>query len=159
MPSNSMATSDLLAPATPTPVRHAPVIETGARAGGKYCAGMVLLALPMLLALRDSYWLDVVTVTYLMAGLAGAWNIIGAGRDCRIATAAFGQQGGLESEGGWARFPGQHSHQGARGAGLSGQRSAARQDPMKSRERKPAKRLYGPTVQYADGTVVKGVLA
>src|SRR5438270_13698347 len=72
-----MATSDLLAPAAPTPVRHAPVIETGARAGGKYCAGMVLLALPMLLALRDSYWLDVVTVTYLMAGLAGAWNIIG----------------------------------------------------------------------------------
>ncbi len=27
---------------------------------------------------------------------------------------------------------------------------------MKSRERKPARRLYGPTVQYADGTVVKG---
>ncbi len=24
---------------------------------------------------------------------------------------------------------------------------------MKSRERKAAKRLYGPTVQYADGTV------
>ena len=27
---------------------------------------------------------------------------------------------------------------------------------MKSRERKPARRLYGPTVRYADGTVVKG---
>jgi hypothetical protein len=27
---------------------------------------------------------------------------------------------------------------------------------MKSRERKAAKRLYGPTVQYADGTVVEG---
>jgi len=27
---------------------------------------------------------------------------------------------------------------------------------MKSRQRKAAKRLYGPTVQYADGTVVKG---
>jgi len=27
---------------------------------------------------------------------------------------------------------------------------------MKSRERKAAKRLYGPTVQYADGTVVQG---
>src|ERR1700693_5330536 len=27
---------------------------------------------------------------------------------------------------------------------------------MKTRQRKAAKRLYGPTVQYADGTVVKG---
>ena len=52
-------------------------IESGARVLGKFVAGMVLAALPMLLALGNSYWLDIVTFTYLMAGLAGAWNIIG----------------------------------------------------------------------------------
>jgi branched-chain amino acid transport system permease protein len=38
---------------------------------------MLLTALPMLAALQSSYWLNIITVTYLMAGLAAAWNIIG----------------------------------------------------------------------------------
>ena len=57
------------------PVR--PVLESGARLGAKFAAGMALALLPLPLALGDSYWLDIVIVTYLMAALAGAWNIIG----------------------------------------------------------------------------------
>jgi len=42
-----------------------------------YVLGMAAALLPMLLVLQDPYWLNIVTFTYLMAGLAGAWNIIG----------------------------------------------------------------------------------
>lgn len=42
-----------------------------------YLLGMAAALLPMLLVLQDPYWLNIVTFTYLMAGLAGAWNIIG----------------------------------------------------------------------------------
>ena len=38
---------------------------------------MALALACMLLALRNPYWLNIVTYTFLMAGLAGAWNIIG----------------------------------------------------------------------------------
>jgi branched-chain amino acid transport system permease protein len=38
---------------------------------------MILLLLPLLAALGHAYWLGIVTFTYLMAGLAGAWNLIG----------------------------------------------------------------------------------
>lgn len=44
---------------------------------GLYVLGMVAALLPMLLLLQDQYWLNIITFTYLMAGLAGAWNIIG----------------------------------------------------------------------------------
>ncbi|MEO9191770.1 MAG: branched-chain amino acid ABC transporter permease [Acetobacteraceae bacterium] len=43
----------------------------------KFVAGMALVLVPTLLALHNNYWLDIVTFTYLMAALAGAWNIIG----------------------------------------------------------------------------------
>ncbi len=42
-----------------------------------YTCGMALALLPLLLALDSPYWLTIVTTTYLMAGLASAWNIIG----------------------------------------------------------------------------------
>jgi len=52
-------------------------MPSGARVAGGFLGGMLLVLLPMLLALGDPYWLDIVTFAYLMAGLAGAWNIIG----------------------------------------------------------------------------------
>lgn len=54
-----------------------PMIEGGARTAAKFLLGMGLVLVPMLLALGNRYWLDIVTFTYLMAALAGAWNIIG----------------------------------------------------------------------------------
>lgn len=67
--------ADATAPAALAPAR--PVLESGARVGAKFAAGMALALLPLPLALGNSYWLDIVIVTYLMAALAGAWNIIG----------------------------------------------------------------------------------
>ena len=55
-----------------------------------YALGMALVLLPMLLALGDPYWLNIVTFTYLMAGLAGAWNIIsGFGGQFSLAHGVF----------------------------------------------------------------------
>ena len=42
-----------------------------------YAGGMALALAPLLLALGDPYWLNIITFTYLMAGLAASWNIIG----------------------------------------------------------------------------------
>jgi branched-chain amino acid transport system permease protein len=44
---------------------------------GKYAAGMALVLGCMLLSMGSPYWLNIVTYTCLMGGLAGAWNIIG----------------------------------------------------------------------------------
>jgi branched-chain amino acid transport system permease protein len=38
---------------------------------------MALTALPLALLSGDPYWLNIIAFTYLMAGLAAAWNIIG----------------------------------------------------------------------------------
>jgi len=43
----------------------------------RYLALMVLTALPLVFLARDPYWLNIIAFTYLMAGLAAAWNIIG----------------------------------------------------------------------------------
>ena len=48
-----------------------------ARSLGLAAAGLALAALPIAVATGNSYWLDVLTYTYLFAGLAAAWNIIG----------------------------------------------------------------------------------
>lgn len=42
-----------------------------------YFAGIGALALLLLAALGDAYWLNIVIITLLFAGLASAWNIIG----------------------------------------------------------------------------------
>lgn len=52
-------------------------LTSGGRALGLYVLGMAAALLPMLLALGNAYWLNIITYTYLMAGLASAWNIIG----------------------------------------------------------------------------------
>lgn len=57
---------------------------------GTYLLGMAIAALPMLLVLHDPYWLNIVTFTYLMAGLAGSWNIIsGFGGQFSLAHGVF----------------------------------------------------------------------
>ncbi|MDA8251626.1 MAG: branched-chain amino acid ABC transporter permease [Rhodospirillales bacterium] len=71
---SSDAQSAALVAAAPA---YRPVIETGPRVLAKFVAGMAVVLLPLPLALGDSYWLDILIFTYLMAGLAGAWNIIG----------------------------------------------------------------------------------
>jgi branched-chain amino acid transport system permease protein len=53
------------------------MLEAAPRALVKYLLGMALALAPLLLFLDNGYWLNIVTYTYLMAGLAAAWNIIG----------------------------------------------------------------------------------
>jgi len=56
---------------------HDPVIETGASAWMKYAIGMAVAILPLFLLKDDPHWLNIIAFTYLMGGLASAWNIIG----------------------------------------------------------------------------------
>jgi branched-chain amino acid transport system permease protein len=62
---------------------HAPVsadqsgIESNSRVLIKYLGGMALLFAPFVLLIDDTHWLNIIAFTYLMAGLASAWNIIG----------------------------------------------------------------------------------
>ena len=41
-----------------------------------YAAGLAVAFLPLLLLSRDFFWLNIITYTYLFAGVAVAWNII-----------------------------------------------------------------------------------
>ena len=41
-----------------------------------YAGGLVLTLVPFLLLSGDSFWVNIITYTYLFAGLAVAWNII-----------------------------------------------------------------------------------
>jgi branched-chain amino acid transport system permease protein len=52
-------------------------IESGGRALLKYLGGMALAFLPFVLLVQDAHWLNIIAFTYLMGGLAAAWNIIG----------------------------------------------------------------------------------
>ena len=52
-------------------------IESGQRVLLKYLGGMALAFLPFVLLSQDTYWLNIIAFTYLMGGLAAAWNIIG----------------------------------------------------------------------------------
>lgn len=53
------------------------VIESGQRALLKYLASMALAFLPFVVFVNDAHWLNIIAFTYLMGGLAAAWNIIG----------------------------------------------------------------------------------
>lgn len=53
------------------------VIESDQRAWLKYMGGMGLAFLPFLVFINDAHWLNIIAFTYLMGGLAAAWNIIG----------------------------------------------------------------------------------
>lgn len=52
-------------------------IESGQTVLWRYLGGMALALLPMLLLVDDPHWLNIIAFTYLMGGLAAAWNIIG----------------------------------------------------------------------------------
>ena len=52
-------------------------IESARRALLKYVLTMALLLLPLGLLVDDAHWLNIIAFTYLMGGLAAAWNIIG----------------------------------------------------------------------------------
>ena len=52
-------------------------IESGQRAFLKYLAIMALAGLPFVVLMDDAHWLNIIAFTYLMGGLAAAWNIIG----------------------------------------------------------------------------------
>ena len=53
------------------------VIASAQSAWGKYLGGMALALLPFLLLFSDAHWVNIIAFTYLMGGLAAAWNIIG----------------------------------------------------------------------------------
>lgn len=53
------------------------VIPSARTAWLRYLGGMGLTLLPFLLLHDDPHWLNIIAFTYLMGGLAAAWNIIG----------------------------------------------------------------------------------
>ena len=53
------------------------IIASAQSAWGKYLGGMALALLPFLLLFSDAHWINIIAFTYLMGGLAAAWNIIG----------------------------------------------------------------------------------
>lgn len=58
-------------------LRQAAMQEHVGRTIVKYLFGLALALVPFLLLLGDNYWINILTVVYLMAGLASAWNVIG----------------------------------------------------------------------------------
>ena len=52
-------------------------IESTTSALVKYLVGMAVAFLPFVLLVEDAHWLNIIAFTYLMGGLAAAWNIIG----------------------------------------------------------------------------------
>lgn len=70
--------ADVRSRSTPAPTPSSVSgIESGTSALWRYLGGMGLALLPMLLLIDDPSWLNVIAFTYLMGGLASAWNIIG----------------------------------------------------------------------------------
>jgi branched-chain amino acid transport system permease protein len=53
------------------------VIPSARSAWARYAALMALALLPFVLLAGDAHWVNIIAVTYLFAGLAAAWNIIG----------------------------------------------------------------------------------
>jgi len=64
-------------PAPSAAPRMSDVIESSRRAWLKYLGGMGLALLPFALLFDDPHWVNILAFTYLMGGLAAAWNIIG----------------------------------------------------------------------------------
>lgn len=52
-------------------------LQSTATAVRRYLGLMGLAALPLVFLAKDPYWLNIIAFTYLMGGLAAAWNIIG----------------------------------------------------------------------------------
>ncbi len=68
--------SDDLATADPSPNRPAGGILPWRRVALLYAVGLLVTLVPLLLLSRNFFWLNIITYTYLFAGLAVAWNII-----------------------------------------------------------------------------------
>lgn len=68
--------SDMKTSDTPSTVRPE-VIESSQRAWFKYLGGLALALLPFVVLSSDAHWLNIIAFTYLMGGLAAAWNIVG----------------------------------------------------------------------------------
>ena len=52
-------------------------IPSTARVWSRYAGGLLLALLPLALLSGDLFWVNILIYTYLFAGLAVAWNIIG----------------------------------------------------------------------------------
>lgn len=61
----------------PRPPVAAEMLTSGRAVWGRYLLGMCCLALVTALFSQDAYWLGLITLGLLFAGLASAWNIIG----------------------------------------------------------------------------------
>lgn len=82
-----MTPPDMIAPdATVAAAPAATVARAAAPTAGSYrlgptilgyLLGIAILAAPLLLVTGDRYWANILAFTYLFAGLAAAWNIIG----------------------------------------------------------------------------------
>ena len=67
---------DQLPPVETAPLRPAAGILPWRRVALLYAAGMALTLVPFLLLSGNFFWLNIITYTYLFAGLAVAWNIL-----------------------------------------------------------------------------------
>jgi branched-chain amino acid transport system permease protein len=65
-----------LATRSPTPSGQAGGIASSQRVATLYALGLALAVAPLLLLSHDRFWLNILTYTYLFAGLAVAWNIL-----------------------------------------------------------------------------------
>lgn len=74
---NTNSNPNLSAQALPEVHPSVSGIEAGYTALWRYLAIMALCLLPLLALMDDPYWVNIIAFTYLMAGLASAWNIIG----------------------------------------------------------------------------------
>jgi branched-chain amino acid transport system permease protein len=75
--SHNQAASAEAAPGRAAAPRAQEVIASARRAWLTYLVGMALAFLPFLVFVNDAHWLNIIAFTYLMAGLAASWNIIG----------------------------------------------------------------------------------
>jgi len=57
--------------------QHKNLGPSGLQVVAQYLLGMGIALIPLALLYDDNYWINILTIAYLMAGLASAWNIIG----------------------------------------------------------------------------------
>ena len=65
-----------LASPRPTEMAGRALIPSWGRVASLYAGGLALALLPLLLLSADRFWLNILTYTYLFAGLAVAWNVL-----------------------------------------------------------------------------------
>lgn len=68
----TVAVFDPQAPDQPTGT-----LESNARVGLRFFLVLGIALVPLVLLYNENYWINIIALTYLMGGLATAWNIIG----------------------------------------------------------------------------------